>query len=192
MHAYASNRAAAGNAAMTVAGGTPSTSRGDALVEELKWVHDLIRRDLRTVRRLAEEAEAGAPAEAIQAGVRSLAAGGPLWTLRINCLRYCYFVHAHHTAESALLFPALRRANPALDPVVDRLEADHRGVAVLLDEIDEAARSLGGRDDPDARRGLVTALDALATDLLAHLDYEEEHVSPTLRTWSGWPGRGGR
>jgi Hemerythrin HHE cation binding domain len=71
----------------------------EGLVGELKWVHAMIRQDLRTVRRLAAEVTAG-----------------PLWQLKVNCLRYCRFVHMHHHAESAFLFPRLRRSNPALGP----------------------------------------------------------------------------
>ncbi|HEY2285862.1 MAG TPA: hypothetical protein VGH88_08985, partial [Streptosporangiaceae bacterium] len=89
-------------------------TRGDAMVAELKWVHDMVRGDLRIVRQLAADAEAGRPAGELAAGIATLAAGGPLWQLRVNCLQYCQFVHHHHQAESVMLFPALRRANPAL------------------------------------------------------------------------------
>ena len=61
----------------------------------------------------------------IHARLRTLAAASPLWQLRISCLHYCRFVHSHHHAESVLLFPELRRSNPALNPVVDKLQADH-------------------------------------------------------------------
>src|SRR5450755_2850884 len=161
--------------------------RGEAMVAELKWVHDMIRRDLRTVRQLAADVTAGLPVLEIQAGIRSLAAGGPLWQLKINCLQYCRFVHSHHHAESIMLFPALRQASPALNPVVDKLEADHLNVSRLLSEVEEAARALGEREDPALREQLSSALQNLSTDLLAHLEYEEENISGTLRTWSHWP-----
>jgi hypothetical protein len=38
------------------------------------------------------------------------------------------------------------------------------------------------------RLAIVTALRTLSEDLLAHLQYEEEHISDTLRTWTRWPG----
>jgi hypothetical protein len=161
--------------------------RGEAMVAELIWVHDMIRRDLTTVRRMADDVTDGAPAAEITAGIRSLAANGPLWHLKINCLRYCRFVHSHHSLESAMLFPELRRMNPALGPVVDRLEADHASVSVLLDDVGAAAQALGERDEPQARERLTGALQRLSTELLEHLDYEEEHISDTLRTWTAWP-----
>jgi hypothetical protein len=163
---------------------------GEALVEELTWIHGMIRRDLATVRRMALDVAAGLPAADVRAELASLAANGPLWQLKINCLQYCRFVHAHHHAESLLLFPELRRANPALGPVVDKLEADHAAVSDLLDDVEAAARSLGGQDDPAVRQRLVDALQRLAADLLAHLQYEEDHVSDTLRTWTRRPYRG--
>jgi hypothetical protein len=166
----------------------PPNPHGEALVAELKWVHDVIRRDLRTVRQMAADIAAGLPADEIQAGIRSLAAVGPLWQLKINCLHYCRFVHSHHHAESIILFPGLRRVNPALNPVVDKLEADHLAVSALLDEVEAAARELGSKEDPAVRERLTHALHNLSDDLLAHLQYEEEHISDTLRTFSGWPG----
>jgi hypothetical protein len=165
----------------------PRNPRGEALVEELKWVHDMIRRDLRTVRQLAEGAANGQPADQIRAGIRALAASGPLWQLKINCLRYCRFVHSHHHAESVMLFPALRRADPALKPVVNRLEAEHRAVSGRLDEVEAAAGALAGHDEAAPRDRLARALRDLSADLLEHLQYEEDHISDTLRTWQGWP-----
>jgi hypothetical protein len=163
-------------------------TRGDAMVAELKWVHDMIRGDLRIVRQLAADAEAGRPAAELAAGIATLAAGGPLWQLRVNCLQYCQFVHHHHQAESVMLFPALRRANPALGPVVDRLEADHARVSGLLDDVTGAAQDLADDDSPAARRQLSAALQVLSDVLLAHLAYEEENVADTLRGMPGWPG----
>jgi len=166
----------------------PPNPHGEALVAELKWVHNVIRRDLRTVRQMAADIAAGLPADEIQAGIRSLAAVGPLWQLKINCLHYCRFVHSHHHAESIILFPGLRRVNPAQNPVVDKLEADHLAVSALLDEVEAAARELGSKEDPAVRERLTHALHNLSDDLLGHLQYEEEHISDTLRTFSGWPG----
>lgn len=163
------------------------TPMGDALVGELKWVHDMIRRDLATVRRMAADVTAGLPAAEVRAELASLAANGPLWQLKINCLRYCRFVHSHHHAESLLLFPGLRRANPALNPVVDKLEADHVMMSDLLDEVESTARALNLQDDTATRQRLANALQRLAVDLLAHLQYEEEQISGTLRTWTRWP-----
>lgn len=166
---------------------SPPGGPGETLVAELRWVHDMIRRDLQTVRQMATDAASGRPADEVRSGIRSLASSGPLWQLKINCLHYCRFVHSHHGAESVALFPALRRANPELAPVVDKLEADHRDVSALLGEVETAAQALGGREDPAAREQLTRALHNVSETLLAHLSYEEEQISDTLRTFGGWP-----
>jgi hypothetical protein len=163
-----------------------SNSQGEALVEELRWVHRLIRRDLEAVRALAADLGAGLPGPEAAAAIRSLEVAGPLWRLKINCLQYCRFVHAHHHAESVLLFPRLRLTNPALGPVVDKLEADHAQVSDLLDDVSAAAADLAGQEEPATRKHLIDALGDLGTVLLAHLDYEEEQIADTLRTWDGW------
>jgi hypothetical protein len=172
---------------MAVTETSPPSPRGEALAAELRWVHDMIRRDLATVRRMAEEVTAGRPAAEVRAGLERLPRSGPLWQLKINCLHYCRFVHSHHSAESIMLFPELRRVNPALGPVVDKLEADHASVSGLLDEVDAAAQELGDHEDPAVRARLTRALQDLSTDLLAHLQYEEEHISDTLRSLTSWP-----
>ena len=162
---------------------------GEGMVAELKWVHSMIRRDLRTVRKLADEVADGLGGPEAAEVIQSLATGGPLWQLKINCLQYCRFVHSHHHAESVLLFPELRRTNPALNPVVDKLEADHLAVSGLLDGVEAAARDLGEQEDPATRQRLTESLQQLSTDLLAHLDYEEENISGTLASWTSWPFR---
>jgi hypothetical protein len=162
-------------------------SRGEAMVAELKWVHDMIRRDLQTVRRLADDVQGGMPGGRVAAGIRSLVAGGPLWQLKINCLQYCRFVHSHHHAESVMLFPALRRANPDLGPVIDKLESDHARVSDLLDDVEAASAELAAQEDPVTRQRLTQALQVLSDELLAHLAYEEDNVSATLRTMTAWP-----
>jgi hypothetical protein len=165
----------------------PAGARGEALVAELKWVHDMIRRDLTTVRRLADDLQGGMPAGRVAAGIRSLVAGGPLWQLKIKRLQYCRFVHSHHHAESVMLFPALRRASPDLGPVIDKLESDHARVSDLLDDVEAASGELAAREHLATRRRLTLALQVLSDELLAHLAYEEDSVSATLRTMTTWP-----
>jgi hypothetical protein len=145
----------------------------------------MIRRDLETVRRLAVEVGEGLSVEELRGALEGLQANGPLWQLKVNCLRYCRFVHSHHGAEDVLLFPTLRRANPGLAPVVDKLEADHRRVSDLLDDVERAAAALTDSDGDDARARVTLSLDVLAEQLLEHLDFEERNAGPTLRRLEG-------
>jgi hypothetical protein len=159
----------------------PETARGRAMFEELLWVHSIIRRDLAIVEQLAADVGEGLPGEAVQEALGELKTAGPLWQLKINCLRYCSHVHAHHGAEDVLLFPALRAVDPSIGPVVDRLEADHARVSDLLDVVEAAARALSETDEGDARRRVIDGLRELHVHLLEHLDYEEAHAGPAMR-----------
>ena len=107
---------------MPVAALHPETEQGKALFEELLWVHRILRRDLDTVERLAHEVASGMSGQDLEAELRELKTSGPLWQLKVSCLRYCRFVHMHHNAEGVLLFPALRAADASIAPVVDRLD----------------------------------------------------------------------
>ena len=170
---------------MTTFEANAETDRGRAMFQELLWVHAAIRRDLDTVERLAGEVNSGLPGESVKEALQDLKTAGPLWQLKVNCLRYCRFVHAHHGAEDALLFPALRKANPALGPIVDRLEADHSRVSDLLDAVEAAARALTESEGGGARERVVNGLRDLHVLLLEHLDYEELQAGPTLRRLDG-------
>ena len=159
----------------------PETDRGRAMFEELLWIHSAIRRDLKIVEQLAADVGEGLPGEAVEEALGELKTSGPLWKLKVNCLRYCSFVHAHHGAEDVLLFPALRAVDPSIGPVVDRLEADHARVSDLLDVVEAAARELTDTDGGDARRRVIEGLQDLHGHLLEHLDYEERNAGPTIR-----------
>ena len=161
------------------------TAQGTALFNELLWVHSAIRRDLETVRRLAAECLVGRDATELQSEIKRLETNGPLWQLKVNCLRYCSFVHSHHNAEDVLFFPRIRSANPKIGPVVDRLESEHRQVSELLEEVEESAQALTGPDGAESRRRLSDGLTSLADLLLEHLGFEEENLRSTVVRMSG-------
>jgi hypothetical protein len=138
----------------------------------------VVRQNLATIREVSAAVLGGAPAAQVRAQLDDLAATSAVWTLRVNCLRYCRLVHGHHHHEDAAWFPALRQVNPGLRTVIDRLEADHRLVSELLDAVEAAADRIA--TDAEARPALAGALQALAEHLLAHLDYEEQQLNPTL------------
>jgi len=160
---------------------------GVLMHRQLKLIHAMLRGDLEVCRNLADEVASGAPAAGITDQIATLQTRSPLWTLQINCLYHCRVVHAHHGHEDADMFPALRRSNPALTAVVDKLEADHRAISDLLDGVEQAARELDDTGGNPARDQLVAALGKLETDLLAHLALEEESVAATMRSWEQWP-----
>jgi hypothetical protein len=115
---------------------THHDAAANPLLEELRWVHAMLRRDLQACRTLAAAATDGAPAAAVREDLERLQAHSPLFAMRLTCIRYCHLVHAHHGAEDQALFPAVRRSAPDLAGAVDRLEADHASISVLLDEVE--------------------------------------------------------
>ena len=157
------------------------------MYRELLRIHALLRRDLETVRRLADEARgAGSPA-AFLATIRGLETSSPLWRLQFGCLHYCRFVHTHHAIEDAAVFPIVRKHDPSLSPVVDRLEEDHRKVHHITERIAAVAGGIVV-DASGAERGeLVSALTELEEHLLAHLAFEERSLGRLLSTWDRWP-----
>jgi hemerythrin-like domain-containing protein len=165
----------------------PETDRGRAIYDLLLSVHRKIRRDLDRVERLAAEALDGLPAEQVRKQLEEIKRDGMLWQLQVSCLRYCRFVHMHHNAEDGDFFPELRETNPDLNPVVDRLEADHRRVSDDLDAVEAAANALETDGGVEARKAVVDTLQALAENLLAHLGYEELNIQSTVvrvREWT--------
>lgn len=155
---------------------------------ELEWVHNAIRHDLKVCESLAEAVASGAETGFVEARIEDLKNNSVLWRLRVSCLTYCRFVHLHHYNEDVNIFPALRRSNPGLAPVVDRLEADHRRVSELLDKIEAAARALALSDGTIERTRLSDALGDLGGYLLDHLAFEERAIAPTVLEWESWPG----
>ncbi len=170
------------------------TSRADGeaafgvlMHRQLKLIHEMLRGDLKLCRELAGEVAAGASASDIGEQIAGLRTRSPIWTLQVNCLYHCRVVHAHHELEDADMFPALRRSNPELSAVVDKLEADHRAISALLDEVEESAGDIDDTAGSSSRARLVSALGRLEDDLLAHLAFEEESVASTMRRWERWP-----
>jgi hypothetical protein len=160
---------------------------GLAVHRQLKLIHQMLRNDLTLCRELAAEVAAGAPSAHIADRLAELQTDRPIWKLQINCLYHCRIVHMHHHGEDADMFPALRRSNPDLGGVVDRLESDHRAISVLLDNVESLARTIDDSATSAERDTLVVALRDLATRLLEHLAFEEENVAATMRSWVTWP-----
>jgi hypothetical protein len=159
----------------------------EGMFRELLYIHSLLRRDLKTVRRLAADTRNGLAPEAILEEIRDLETNSPLWRLKFGCMYYCRFVHSHHTLEDAALFPMVRKQDPSLGKIVDRLEEDHLTVHHITERIavlaDEVPTDVSGASRVD----LVEALTELEEQLLAHLSLEEASIGPMLSTWDHWP-----
>jgi iron-sulfur cluster repair protein YtfE (RIC family) len=150
-------------------------------LDHLKWVHAMLRRDLQACRELAASVANGAAVDGVRGEIDSLRSTGLLYQLRVNCVQYCTVLHQHHSREDAAMFPAIRQSLPQLGPAIDRLEAEHRTVAALLDDVESATGELA---DAAARQRLADALTELAEHLTGHLDFEETALAPALDAWT--------
>jgi hypothetical protein len=160
---------------------------GVAMHRQLKLIHQMLRNDLTTCRELASEVADGASSAEVVDRIAEMRANSPIWTLQVNCLYHCRLVHMHHHGEDRDMFPALRRSNPDLGAVVDRLESDHRAISTVLDDVEARVKELDESSTSEARGDLVRALRDLATRLLEHLAFEEENIAATMRSWVTWP-----
>jgi len=159
----------------------------EGMFRELLAIHAYLRRDLQTVRRLASDARDGLSAKTILAEIRNLETSSPLWQLKFGCMHYCRFVHAHHTIEDAAVFPMVRKHDPSLNSVVDRLEEDHLTVHHITERIAAVADGVATDASGVSRFELVATLTELEEQLLAHLAFEEASLGPLLSTWDEWP-----
>lgn len=161
--------------------------RARGMFRELLWVHAHLRRDLATVRRLADAVRAGITPTDLREQLRVLQTNSPLWRLRYGCLHYCRFVHLHHTIEDAAVFPMVRKHDPSLGRVIDRLEEDHLRVHHLTERIAAEADLLADDSSDAARAAVAASLAELEALLLDHLAVEELTLGPLLSTWEAWP-----
>ena len=152
-----------------------------ASAQQLVDVHDHLRAELEQIRDLVEQVAAGSIGVGqARSHINTMTMRQNNWTLGVYCESYCRLVTTHHSIEDASLFPRLRRADPALVPVADRLEEEHRIIHDVLEGVDKALVALV--DNSGDIAGLRAAVDLLDDTLLSHLSYEErELVEPLAR-----------
>lgn len=146
-------------------------------------IHDHLRSEMEQI---GEAVNRVATGELAPAAARSLIARMTLrqnhWTLGSFCASYCRIVTIHHAVEDTHMFPALSAAAPSLQPVLDRLEAEHLVIAGVLDRFDRALVDLVREDAQTAVpiRAGIDEIGDLATELgeilLSHLAYEEDEL----------------
>jgi len=199
------------------AGGLPVAARPRAKSIEIDWavavsnpsgrdnhrnlvaIHDHLRSELIQIGQAVNQVAAG---ELQPEAARSLIARMTLrqnhWTLGSFCASYCRLVTIHHAVEDTHMFPNLAGVAPALQPVLERLEAEHRVIAAVLDQFDRALVDLVREEDgsvgpvdsagrvggTSGRVGGTTQISALAAELgdilLSHLAYEEDELADGL------------
>src|SRR4051794_31369149 len=158
---------------------TEVTRIGKAQADLLVQIHDHLRGELARILEAVDEVALGAAdPEATRSMINALAIRQNYWTLGSFCAAYCRMLSMHHGIEDAAMFPGLIERDPSLEPVVERLMADHELVADVLVELDATLVALvDGGSDVEAVRGRAQQLSDL---LLPHLAYEEEQLLPVI------------
>jgi alkanesulfonate monooxygenase SsuD/methylene tetrahydromethanopterin reductase-like flavin-dependent oxidoreductase (luciferase family) len=156
--------------------------------QHLVDIHDHLRSELEQVRDLLEQVRRGhLTVGAARSVVNTMSMRQNNWTLGAYCESYCRVVTGHHTLEDASVFPHLRRAEPGLGPVLDRLHEEHDVIHDVLEQFDRALVRLVAEDGTghageEVLDGVQRALDLLTDTLLSHLAYEErELIGPLSR-----------
>lgn len=157
------------------AGGDPAALTADQarLGRRLVDVHDGYRAQLRQVRDAVEQvaAETAAPR---QDGDR-LALRQNHWTLGVFCATFRRLLTVHHDVEHGSTFPALTERDPALEPVVKKLEQEHEVIAELLDRLDRACAEMIA--DPARIDRVRAGVERLSQALASHFAYEEAELA---------------
>ncbi len=155
------------------------TATEQATAHHLVQVHDHLRAELERVRQLVDEVASGELDVGLARSlINSMTMRQNNWTLGTYCQAYCRVVTTHHTLEDASVFPHLRSREPALAPVIDRLEQEHHVIAGVLDDVDRALVALVST--PGQLDALRAAIDTLTDTMLSHLSYEERMLLEPL------------
>jgi hypothetical protein len=157
------------------------TDHEQAAGRHLVDVHDALRSELEQLRDLVEQVGAGRADPALaRSHISAMTLRQNHWTLGVYCASYCRIVTGHHGLEDQSVFPHLRRSDPRLAPVIDRLEEEHHVIADVLERVDRALVAMVA--ESDGLTDLRHAIDLLTDTLLSHLAYEErELVEPLAR-----------
>ncbi len=161
------------------------TPAQEAYSRHLVEIHDHLRAELTRLHGVIEEVRRGVvTAAAARSEVHAMSLRQNNWTLGAYCQSYCGFVNGHHSLEDASVFPHLRRSDPAVAPVLDRLREEHLVIHHHLDDVDRSLVSLvraeAGADLDPAIDAVEASLRALGDRLLSHLAYEERELRGPL------------
>jgi hypothetical protein len=163
------------------------SERGRQVGRHLIDVHDGLRRELTELRSVVAQVRDGelSGGEA-RSALNRMAMRQNDWTLGAFCSRYCVAVAQHHNLEDVSVFPHLNRAEPALEPVIERLTEEHVAIHHAIEEVD---RALVDHINTGSFERLQNAIDALTDQLLSHLSYEEHELVEPLARVGFMPGQ---
>jgi alkanesulfonate monooxygenase SsuD/methylene tetrahydromethanopterin reductase-like flavin-dependent oxidoreductase (luciferase family) len=153
----------------------PVAAPGSAGQQTLLAVHQHLRQELDQLREiLGQVADGRASAASARSHLHHMTMRQNYWSFGAFCASYCRVLTIHHAIEDAHLFGDLRRADPELGAVLDRLSGEHEAIAGLITEVDAALVAM--IEDAERLGEVERAVDRLAAALLPHLQVEEDHL----------------
>jgi hemerythrin-like domain-containing protein len=148
------------------------------MIAQLRAVHRPLRADVKALRdALRELANATIDPDALQRTIAGLTVAQLGWQLSTQCQYFCEALSVHHMIEDARMLPAMVRHFPKLQPIIERLQRDHKDVHRQLKTIMRAADTMDA-DVPNTVQKLANAMTTLADHLETHLDFEEKSLFP--------------
>ena len=164
------------------------SERGKEVGKHLIDVHDHLREELTQLRSLLAQVRDGErTAGEARSALNKMAMRQNDWTLGAFCSRYCMAVTQHHNLEDVSVFPHLRRAEPALEEVIDRLGEEHLAIHDAIEGVDRAL--VAHINNPGDFAPLQLSIDGLTDALLSHLSYEERELVEPLARVGFMPGQ---
>jgi alkanesulfonate monooxygenase SsuD/methylene tetrahydromethanopterin reductase-like flavin-dependent oxidoreductase (luciferase family)/hemerythrin-like domain-containing protein len=164
------------------------TPHAQAVGGHLVDVHDHLRQELGQVRDLLDQVRRGVvSAGDARAVLNEMTMRQNNWTLGAYCSAYCAVVAQHHGLEDNSIFPHLRRSDPGLGSVLDRLEEEHVVIHDVVEGVDRALVNL--IQHPGDFTELQQTVDLLTDTLLSHLSYEEQNIVEPLARYGFYPGQ---
>lgn len=164
------------------------SDRGRQVGQHLIDVHDHLRTELTDLRNVVAQVRDGQVSAGEARGLlNEMAMRQNDWTLGAFCSRYCAAVTQHHNLEDVSVFPHLSRAEPTLEPVIDRLTEEHHAIHDAIEEVDAAL--VHHINNPGEFDRLQLAIDSLTDTLLSHLSYEEHELVEPLARVGFQPGQ---
>jgi hypothetical protein len=147
-----------------------------ATAQHLIDVHDGLRAELRRLREVIDEVEAGgSDPVALRSFFNRMTIRQNNWTLGAFCQSYCRAVTGHHSLEDRSVFPHLGRADSRLGAVLTRLGEE------ILERIDAALVALVA-GEAGAMAQVRAGVDLITDAMASHFSYEErELVEPLAR-----------
>lgn len=147
----------------------------------LAMIHQMHLDQIEEVEALILRIDAAAAAQDDLAGsIDDLAMTGNYRAFGILCGRECQNLTFHHTSEDAAIFPALRRGDPVLDAVLDRLAEEHLVIHAAIETLLTQIATYRAAPGLATYGTLRESFNTLAALVRSHFGYEQTELEDAI------------